>query len=564
MDEIPADKVTPTPRSSRSSTIIVNYTEAIEQQRRKSAIDIRTTREPGVHTEQNTIKEYWSSAQTHARQFELERINTLRQNTLSKYQSLHDEGYVRNQANYFQKLIMMATPSMNNANKTFARGIKRLEQLAAATAATAAATAAAATADNSEGKQCIASSCSMGDDCVSQPCSPTSPSALECFYCGSTQVYHPNLLSKQATELFRASMLATHDGRPRILLAGICDSTNQPVSSSSSSSFAPSCPSSPHKAPPLILTAVAILSSTDEVYIALTICTVEGEGNNPTAYGVKKIVVFSQDGTTTTPLWEQVLHIVPAVVISSPQFLQYDKIEGNSRRETDHRTVSDGGGGGDESKCAMSLSASPATSPSPSPAQSPSLLKSNEVDTKTDIMGLVNLISHTTTMTERVHITSTSSTPATSTIPEGLFSSTPSNGTPSGCMSGCGVSINNTLYSMVYIPQDTHHTNTTTTGVTTSMMQSLSTMNVPSPRKKRQPQSRGWTTCSEDCDNIPTISNNCSSDNNSSNINDISNSNSSEGLQVCMEFAPLIYVLLKPLPHFALSPPPPPLSVNYP
>ena len=147
MEKIQADKNTPhsTPPPSfrtskkddkdapRGKSLII-YQEAIEQQRRKSAIETRPTRETGRSglDQGSSIKDYWSSAQATARDSELERINTLKQHTLSKYQSFHNEGHVRNQANYFQKLVMMSTPSMNNANKTVARGIKRLEQLAAA------------------------------------------------------------------------------------------------------------------------------------------------------------------------------------------------------------------------------------------------------------------------------------------------------------------------------------------------------------------------------------------------------------------------------------------------
>ena len=260
--------------------------------------------------EEKGVKDKWKEAQAIAYQSELDRYETTRQHTLSQFQPI-SAGHVKGLSAFFHRLIIMAVPTLWSINRTITRGLTRLQELSAASR------------DSAELER---------------------KDKSESFPLGSTSVYRLNMLDAEAERVFRDTMVINHGGRPQVLVCGVWPSseTNPAVAeddihhhqdSSSSASSAASMPS------PLNMTAVAIHSE-GHVYIAVTITAKKGQQDEVGVYGLKKMVVFSEDGTT--PLLEKLLDIVPALN-QSPDDNEEEEEDGEMELTATTSKIGDGG-----------------------------------------------------------------------------------------------------------------------------------------------------------------------------------------------------------------------------
>ena len=214
------------------------------------------------------VKNKWKEAQALAYQSELDRYETTRKQTLSQFQPL-TTGHVKGLSAFFHRLIIMSAPTLWSINRTITRGLKRLQELGVASS------------DSGELER---------------------KDKIEPFPLGSTAVFRFNMVDAEAERAFRDAMAVNNGGRPQVLVCGVWPSsdTNPTVTEDDIH----------QQDSPLNMTAVAILSDEGHVYVAVTISAKKGQQDDVGVYGLKKMIVFSEDGAM--PLLEKLLDVVPA------------------------------------------------------------------------------------------------------------------------------------------------------------------------------------------------------------------------------------------------------------
>ena len=240
-----------------------------------------------VNPHTHSIKQgFWEHAHAQAERETNERIEAQRRSSLAAFQGVVDAGFVRSQAEYFHRLMLARAPTAHAVRRTYSRAISLLAK--------------------------------GGSTSMKRELFPDSDHTkpAERFVIGATNLYAPNMLIPGPTQsAFLASLAAAAAAhQPYVLVAGICDVAAPPgvtappgATAAPGATVVPRSPGAP-ASPNCHMTAVALLSEAGECFIALTIRPAPGHADDPSLYGRKRVVVFSEDGQT--PVLERDLELV--------------------------------------------------------------------------------------------------------------------------------------------------------------------------------------------------------------------------------------------------------------